>query len=232
MAEHVERHPLRDDIIATAVVNEMVNIAGITFVFRLREEIGAAGSDAVIAYAATTEIFAVHDVLAEIHAHEHDTPLKAVTELRVQTRRLIDRSARWLLANRPQPLAVDAQITRYYARIHSTAMKIRGWLHGGETAALDARTVRMVSLGAPHALASRVAELLHVFCLLDITDITGHDFEDVAELYFTLSEHLRINYYLRRHRTIPEHEMGLSCALGSVRGALRGTTSSRPRRPR
>ncbi len=64
----------------------------------------------------------------------------------------------------------------------------------------------MTGLGAPEDLASRVAELLHVFCLLDISDIadiTGRDVTHVADLYFALSEHLRINYYLTAVTSLP-----------------------------
>lgn len=197
--DEIHRHPLRRDIIATAVVNEMVNTAGITFAFRLREETGADGADAVAAFVATTEIFGIRELFADIRAVEPGLPLAAALELRAQTRRLIDRGARWLLANRPQPIAVDAQILRYRERVSTLAPKVRSWLHPEETAALDARVSHMTGLGAPEELASRVAELLHVFCLLDvcdIADITGRDLAQIADLYFALSEQLRINYYL------------------------------------
>ncbi|MCD5420271.1 NAD-glutamate dehydrogenase [Rhodococcus pyridinivorans] len=204
--DEVHRHPLRHDILATAVVNEMVNTAGITFAFRLREETGADGSDAATAFVATTEIFGIRALLDDIHTAESDLPLAATLELRAQTRRLIDRGARWLLANRPQPIAVDAQIRRYRDRVSTLTPKVRSWLHPEEAAALDARVAHMTGLGAPEDLASRVAELLHVFCLLDISDIadiTGRDVTHVADLYFALSEHLRINYYLTAVTSLP-----------------------------
>ncbi|MGV9633099.1 NAD-glutamate dehydrogenase domain-containing protein [Nocardia rhamnosiphila] len=227
-AEQIERHPLRDDIITTTVVNEMVDTAGITFAFRLREETGAEGSDTVTAFVATTEIFGLRTVLEDIRVLEQKLPIAAGAELRTQTRRLIDRGARWLLTNRPQPIALDAQISRYQSRIHAAAPKIRTWLRREETAALDTRTAYLTELGAPKELASRVAELLHVFCLLDIcdiTDITGHDLDldQVAELYFALSEELRINYYLTAVTALPSSKRWDSLARSALREELYAT---------
>jgi len=55
--EHMERHPLKREIIATHVTNEMINRAGSTFVHRMQEEVGAGAPDVVRAYLLTREIF-------------------------------------------------------------------------------------------------------------------------------------------------------------------------------
>ena len=47
-AAHIERHPLKREIVATHVVNSMVNRVGPTFAHRLHEETGAAQVDIVV----------------------------------------------------------------------------------------------------------------------------------------------------------------------------------------
>ena len=48
-------HPLRREITATALVNGLVNRAGVTFVFRLQEETGSSPPDIVRAHEAAKE---------------------------------------------------------------------------------------------------------------------------------------------------------------------------------
>src|SRR5690606_3478915 len=52
----VRQHPLRREIVTTLLVNEMVDGAGMTYAFRLGEELSAGPADALRAYAVTTAV--------------------------------------------------------------------------------------------------------------------------------------------------------------------------------
>jgi len=62
------RHPLRREIIADQLTNTLVNRAGTTFVFRLREETGAGGADIARAFTVAREVFSLRSLWAEIEA--------------------------------------------------------------------------------------------------------------------------------------------------------------------
>src|SRR5699024_7141021 len=49
-ANAIDSHSLGREIITTMVVNDMVNVAGIHYAFRLAEDVNASASDAVRAY--------------------------------------------------------------------------------------------------------------------------------------------------------------------------------------
>jgi hypothetical protein len=55
----ISTHPLRREIIATQVVNNLVNNAGITFLFRMREETGASAEEISRAHTVAREVFAL-----------------------------------------------------------------------------------------------------------------------------------------------------------------------------
>jgi glutamate dehydrogenase len=195
----LEEHPLRRQIITTSIVNDMVNTAGMTYAFRLREETGTSGADAAKAYECVTQIFGLDEIFAEIRGTADSVPPEATDELRVQTQRVIDRASRWLIANRPQPATPAAEIQRYASRIQDHAPLVRKWLSEEEHDAVERRSLALTNLGAPRELSARVAELLHVYCFLDIADIAdiaNRDFVEVAELYFALSSRLHVNRYL------------------------------------
>ncbi|WP_177335234.1 NAD-glutamate dehydrogenase domain-containing protein, partial [Klebsiella variicola] len=56
-AQQMVNHPLRVEIIATALANQMVNEMGCNFVTRLQEETGSSVVDIANAYAAAREIY-------------------------------------------------------------------------------------------------------------------------------------------------------------------------------
>ena len=196
-AHAITSHPLRRQLVATALANETVDCGGITFVYRLAEDAGATGTDAVRAFAAATAIFDLDALWDEIRSA--DLTAESSDALLLESRRVLDRVARWLLANRPQPLAVGAEISRYARKVALLRGRVSGWIDGHQARDLDDRVFSAVERGAPHALAAKVYQLLDIFCLLDIidvADITDHDPAEVAELYFALDAHIGIDWLL------------------------------------
>src|SRR5699024_2562305 len=64
--DRVGAHPLSRELISTLVVNEVVDGAGITFVFRLAEEANVSTTDAVRAYAVVSEVYELPRLWREI----------------------------------------------------------------------------------------------------------------------------------------------------------------------
>ncbi|AYJ52058.1 NAD-glutamate dehydrogenase [Rhodococcus sp. P1Y] len=196
-ASSITSHALRRQLVATTLTNETVDRGGITYVYRLAEDAGATGTDAVRAFAAATAIFGLEDLWQEIRTA--GMPTASSDELLLESRRVLDRVARWLLTNRPQPLAVGAEISRYAGKVAALSGMVGGWIDGHHSRNLDGRLKAAVGRGAPEELATKVFRLLDVFCLLDVidvADIVEQDPAEVAELYFALDAHIGIDWLL------------------------------------
>lgn len=193
----ITSHALRRQLVATTLTNETVDRGGITYVYRLAEDAGATGTDAVRAFAAATAIFDLDNLWEDIRSA--GIPTASSDELLLESRRVLDRVARWLLTNRPQPLAVGAEISRYAGKVAVLSGLVGGWIDGHQARDLDVRVESAVGRGAPRALATKVYRLLDVFCLLDVidvADITDHEPDEVAELYFALDAHIGVDWLL------------------------------------
>ncbi|MFZ2176395.1 MAG: NAD-glutamate dehydrogenase, partial [Rhodococcus sp. (in: high G+C Gram-positive bacteria)] len=94
----IKAHPLRRQIVATMLANETIDNGGITFAYRLADEAGATSTDAIRAYAAVTEIFALPDVWTRIRAAGVAADVE--DDLVLESGRLLDRASRWFLTNR------------------------------------------------------------------------------------------------------------------------------------
>jgi len=191
----IRGHQLRREIVSTMLVNDLVDTAGISFAYRICEDVGVGYIDAVRTYVATDAIFGIGDVWRQIReAGQADhIPVHASDRMTLDLRRLVDRAGRWLLNNRPQPLAVGAEINRFAAKVAALTPRMREWLRGDELAIVEQEAGEFTTHGAPRDLAYAVATGLNQFSLLDvidIADIVDRDPVEVADTYFALMDHL------------------------------------------
>lgn len=190
----IAEHPLRREIIATVLTNRMVDGGGITYVHRLAELAGANADDALRAFTITTSIFGLPELWRRID--EANLPAAVADELVLETRRLLDRTSRWLLANRPQPLQVDAEIVHFRELLSRLDPVLPDALIGTARERYDESIEQAVAYGTPRELAEQVFILLDKFALLDISAIvetSGRTADDVARLYFALADYLDID---------------------------------------
>jgi glutamate dehydrogenase len=225
----VAGHPLRREIVATMVVNEVVDTGGISYAFRLSEEAGASTTDAVRAHAAATVVFDLADVWTQVRGLGAGVPTGLTDDLALETRRLLDRASRWLLSNRPQPLAVGAEISRFAADVHALTPRVPGWLCGAEAEVVAGQVQGYVDRGAPRVLAERIVGLLHVYGLLDVVevaDIAERAPQEVGELYYALSEHLGVDLMLTAVSELERGDRWHSLARLALRDDLYGSLRS------
>nr|WP_026359973.1 NAD-glutamate dehydrogenase [Amycolatopsis nigrescens] len=205
--DRIAEHPLHRQIITTLLVNEVVDGAGVSFAFRLSEEMNATATDAVRAYAVVTRVFDLPSLWSEIEALDNVVSTEVADEMMLETRRLLDRAARWFLTNRPQPLAVGSEIARFGPAVHELVPKVGELLRGREAESVRQNLERLMSQGVPEPTARRIAGLLHGYGLLDVTEVAELAEQDgavaderstteTAELYFALSDHLDVDKML------------------------------------
>ncbi|MET4078348.1 NAD-glutamate dehydrogenase [Janibacter sp. UYMM211] len=224
--DQVLAHPLRRQIVTTVLANDVVNRGGITFVHRAVTETGATPEQVARAYVVIREVFGLDDYVAEVEALDAVVPTEVQTRLYLEFRRLLDRGVRWLLAARPGRLAIREEIERFAPVVAELGSSVGGMLQGSEAKRLEDNTADLVERGVPEQLAARAASLLDGYSLLDITDIaadSGQTPEQVAELYYLVSERFGIDDLLLRVTALPRVERWDSLARGALRDDLYAT---------
>jgi glutamate dehydrogenase len=238
-ADAIMAHPLRRQIITTLVTNELVDGGGISFVYRLMEEMNATATDAVRAYAVVTHVYDLPKLWAEIDALDNVVATAVADEMVLETRRLLDRAARWFLTNRPQPLAPLAEINRFGSVVAELGPRLGDLLRGRELEAVEEHAAKLVADGAPADLARRIALLLHSYGLLDVVEVAelaeqqvGLDAQqspaETARLYYALSAHLDIDKMLTEISKLERgnrwHALARLSLRDDVYGSLRAIT--------
>jgi glutamate dehydrogenase len=213
-------HPLRREIVATALVNGLVNRAGTTFAFRLSEETGAPAADIVRAHEAARTIVGQEALWREIDALETSVDVDTQTAMYLESRKLIERVSRWLLRHREHPLPVGATIEFFapaYARLE---VVLPGSARGGERDRMQAATAALTERGVPTRLAGRIAALDLMPDALDITELataTGEPLERVAAVYTLIGDELRLDWLHDRIADLPRTDRWEALARNALR---------------
>jgi glutamate dehydrogenase len=214
----IRSHQLRREIVTTMLVNDLVDTAGISYDYRIAEDIGVSSVDAVRTYVATDAIFGVGQLWHSMRAA--DLPIAVSDRMTLDTRRLIDRAGRWLLNYRPQPLAVGAEINRFAKKVGALTPRMSEWLRGDDKAIVEEEAGEFVAQGASEDLAYMVTTGLYRYSLLDIIDIADIDDRDpaeVADTYFALMDRLGTVGLLTAVSQLPRSDRWHSLARLAIR---------------
>ncbi|MFD6799068.1 NAD-glutamate dehydrogenase [Streptomyces cyaneofuscatus] len=221
--EAVDGHALRREIITTVLVNDTVNSAGSTFLHRLREETGASIEEIVRAQFTAREIFGLSAVWDAVEALDNQVAADVQTRIRLHSRRLVERGSRWLLGNRPQPVAIAETIAMFRDGVEQVWNELPKLVRGADLDWYHSILDELTSAGVPSELAVRVAGFSSAFPALDIVaiaDRTGKDPLEVAEVYYDLADRLRITQLMDRIIDLPRADRWQSMARASIREDL------------
>jgi glutamate dehydrogenase len=195
-AAYIPRHPLKREIIATHVLNRMVNRVGPTFVHRLTEMTGAKPSQIVRAYLATREVFCFGPLWKQIEALDNRVADAVQAAMFNHLRGLSIRSTTWFL--HPRRLAEGVQ--PLIQRLTPAVAMLRARLE--PTAAAAPLVADWVAAGVPAPLAQAVVATDGLFDALDIAEIAeSHKLalDDIGDLHHELGERLGLQ---RLHQQI------------------------------
>ncbi|MCU1427462.1 MAG: gdh [Actinomycetia bacterium] len=207
--EAIQGHALRREIVATALVNAMVNRAGSTFAFRMAQETGATSPDIVRAHEAAWRVFDQERLWRAIESLDARVPGETQTEMYLESRKLVERASRWFLRNRRRPLPVSSTVVFFSERVARLAERLPDLLLGSEHDWVENETTLLASRGVPVDIARWVATLESLYTALDITDLAEQsklDVEHVAAMYATVGDHLRLDWLRDRIVELPRDD--------------------------
>ncbi|HEV7933217.1 MAG TPA: NAD-glutamate dehydrogenase [Actinomadura sp.] len=219
----MDRHPLRREIIATRVVNDLINNSGATFMFRLNEETGASPQDIARAYLVVREVFDMPRFWRSVEELSHQVEASTQLLMRLEARKLTERGTRWLLHNRRPPFDIRATIDFFAEGAVTLAQSLPKLLVGRDLAAFEERRDGFVGQGVPGELAERVSMMVPAYSTFDLVEMahaTGRPVDETAEVYFDLAERLDLARLRERVIALPRPDRWKSMARSALRDDL------------
>jgi glutamate dehydrogenase len=222
-AAEMADHPLRREIITTAVVNDMVDRSGTTFLFRMNEETGASVPDISSAWLVAREVFDMAGFWAQVEALDGQVDMATQIALLLEGRKLVERAARWLLHNRRPPFDIRATIEFFSAGMDAIGVGLPKLLAGRDLAGFTERQEAFIARDVPATLAERVAAMVPAYSAFDVVEIaaaTGREIEETAEVYFDLADRLQIARLRDQITALPRDDRWNTMARAAIRDDL------------
>ena len=191
--------------------------------FRLGEDTGAAPEDIARASVVARDVFAVRSLWEDVEALDGAVPAETQYEMLLSSRRMVERSTRWLLRSRPRPLDIAAERERYGEGAVAVADLLPDVLVESEQEHWRERVGRLVEAGVPESLAGRVAAQGALFSALDIVEVsnaTEHSVEEVARLHFQIGGELHLHWLRDRIALLPRDTRWSAMARAALRDDL------------
>jgi glutamate dehydrogenase len=224
-ANLMPRHPLKREIIATHVINSMLNRVGSTYVHRLSETTGARPNEVVRAYLMSREIFGLVTLWQEIEALDNVVPDEVQSRMLIHTSGQLERGTTWFLRSRRLADDMGATIEHFRPGVEALAARLPELQDADERARVDASIARYVADGVPPDLAARVVNFDTLQATLDIAEVAagaGQPVELVAAVYFRLANRLGMGWLRDKIAALPGDQHWRMLAKGAMLDDLAG----------
>ncbi|HET8800948.1 MAG TPA: NAD-glutamate dehydrogenase domain-containing protein [Marinobacter sp.] len=199
----VDGHPLRAEIAATQMANDIVNRMGIAWVDKIRSATGAELGRIVSAYLISLRIHDVDRQWEAIEALDGQVNAMVQADLFGDVIHLVTRSTSWLLQNRRHDLDPDACVAHYQlplADVVTSRQRLESVIPASRW---QERYDEYCERRVPDALAAWCASAHSRYWLMDMIEIArqlGQSLDSVAWVYFRLGENLNLTWLDRQMR--------------------------------
>lgn len=223
-AAAMENHPLRAQIIATRLANNIVNDMGPNFVFRKAETTGVSEAEVASAYVIARECFNLRGLMEQIEAGNNQFPAEVQNNMLFQLRRVVRRATRWFLRHRtPGLVTIQDHLDFYRESFDELRKNVLNYVVEEERQEIQAEIDELVSQGVPADLAHNIGILSTLFSALDIADVsheTGLKVGTVAEAYFNLGSRAALHWFLEQINQQPVDNHWQALARAAFREEL------------
>lgn len=194
-------HQLRREIIATVLANEVVNWAGLTFVYEVKEETGLAVGDIVAAFVVVREVFGLQKQWDAINALDYKVAAGTQYDMHQSVSDSLKAQVLWMLRNLEQPFNVSDLVERFKTPFEKLfGIKQSVLSKPAQTAFVDRRD-SLKAAGVGHDLATFVSAFEVLASGPDIIMVAeecGKSVDYVAGVHFALGDLLHFDWLRQR----------------------------------
>ncbi len=201
----IAAHPLRRELIATILANQVTNSEGITFVIRLMDQTGADPAMVVKAYRIARTVTGAERRWAEIEAQVGRLEPPTIRSLLDKVDWLVETTARWFLNNSAGQGPLDEAITAFTTDFESLSDSIGTMGAASWQQARQGTTEVLTSQGVPAQISrdhAYIEDLVHGPDIIELAQHTGRSVAEVSGVFFRLGRAIRIDWLEEQISTI------------------------------
>jgi glutamate dehydrogenase len=198
-------HPLRREIIATLVTNDVINSMGITFVPRMAAETGATPEEVARAFLVARDVSRARDPWDAVERLDAVVPGDIQAGLMDNVDSLVEQLARWYLQN-VHDIDLTAEVERGQPAFAELVQTLTDSATDAWRVATDGRLEELLEQDVPNEPARFGAvapALVYAPDIMAVAQATGRSIPAVTRAFFTIGERLYLDLIEARAASLP-----------------------------
>jgi glutamate dehydrogenase len=229
----IHGHRLRRQIVATSIVNSLVNRTGPSLAYRIQEDTGAPTPDIVRAYLTSREVYRLRSYWQAVEELDGKVPAAVQAGLFYEAEKVLERASRWFLRRPARTRDMAAAIEELAPGVDQVRERLDQLLAPPDRARVDEAAQTLESRGVPAEVARRASRFEYLFPALDVVDVArerGVEVPRAAGLYLAAGAELGLHWLRGAIARIPTdvywHRLAAASAFDEIYGIQRAITSS------
>jgi glutamate dehydrogenase len=216
-------HPLRREIVATIVTNDVINSMGITFVSRMVAETGATAAEVAAAFIVARDVSNAREPWDAVEKLDRVVPNDLQGDLMTRVDSMVEQLARWYLTHVPH-IDLETEVERAQAPFAELVASMADVATTAWRLTRDERLERLLEQNvAPDAarFASIAPDLVYAPDIITVARTYSRSIADVAHAFFVIGERLYLDVIERRASELPAETRWQRLAWASLADDLR-----------
>lgn len=220
--DYILKHPLKNDIIATQLSNQIVNQLGIGYGFKMQEETGGNIVKIIQAYLTVIELFNINKLW-----HDIETIQKIPENLRYRCLQtisgLIQRSISWLLRSYPNQFDMEVIISRFQMPINKLKLNIQTLLSGDTRKEYNELKRLLKKHKIEDQLTSDLSAVIPLSSAFDISQISNDlnsSVNKTAKLFYSVAKKLDLQWIKQNISRLKKTNHWQQLAIASMRNEI------------
>src|SRR6185503_5462326 len=171
-------HRLRREIIVSQLTNDLVDLMGSSFVYRLTRDTGSSAEQVAQAWLVASRLADHRALLTQMDEQRGAVDALAVSRWLLGLARVLERTARWVLRNVESDASPAEVVDRHIEGLAVLRDAFAGYVAGEERELFETRVAEIQGLGADEGFSRRLITLRFLDQLLEVLEISSRAHAD------------------------------------------------------
>ncbi len=206
--KEIENHPLKREMVATLVANNLVNRMGPTFLSEMMDLTSGTVEEIISAYLIVRESFSLTTHWEEIEKLDYQTSTDIQYTMFLETIDLVERCSLWLLRHRQKTLDIQKDILDFSNGVRELTNCIDDCISGFSLLKKNHAQMTFLKQGIPAELAKRMSQLSLMsmsFRIINSAKKMNISLKKAAHIFFQIHEQFCIDWFLEQINTTTDN---------------------------
>ena len=188
-SQYIRQHPLKKEILATCIVNDIVNRMGCIFVNHIIENIGITVEDVIKIYFITTHIYNLYEIWKTLDELDSKIHINIYTSLIREVQKFIGQITFWFLRNSCKFTNIDTKLEELSSQISLIEENIESILCNESLEIYNNTLSSLMEYNINKSIAKKITKLKFLTISLDIIHLTNSSnlpLLTIGKIYFQL----------------------------------------------